>query len=517
MNRLAMTGATLCGSLFWRRPRRCGQSPLLEGKTRQSKSRRRWYLALKLLGFGVLFVYSHASLAGNSRLDSKIQGMLEKSLPRLACNLSNGSPGTIVASPQTNDPNYNFHWIRDSALIVQALSRLLPYLRDTTNESRIRGFIADYVVFSRRLQDMPTPHGFGEVRFNTDGSVDESSWPRPQFDGPALRALAILDYLERNRRGLDSDLSAAMETIVQKDLDGIVEYYSERGFDLWEYAKGFHFYTRMVQEGALLKGQRYFKHRSKPQWNRAASELRSQLRHHWHPEFGTIGEDLSAGPSSDYDGNEIANDESAFSSSVVLAVNHAALSEREYDDLDKRVWSSLWKQQAYFLDNFAFNANRRLGPAIGRGPGDDYYGGNAFFFITAAFAEHDFRVASRLAREKGTLVADKERLDVLRHVLGVNVKEGASFALPSKMLARSFAREGDAFLETMLDVIPADGAIAEQFSKEDGSPVSANDLSWSYASVLTAILQREAWSRSSVDFSEIEFTCRGPGDISSAR
>jgi glucoamylase len=490
---------------------------LLNGRTKQTKAPRASFFGLGVLGFLTLFAYSKASLAGNSRLDGKIQAMLEQSLPRLACNLSNGSPGAIVASPQTADPNYYFHWIRDSALVVQALSRLLPYLEDTANEGRIRALIADYAAFSGKLQDTPTPHGFGEVRFNTDGSVDESSWPRPQFDGPALRALAILDDLERDRPNLDPDTAKAMESIVQKDLDAIVEHFNEEGFDLWEYAKGFHFYTRMVQEGALLQGQKYFKKRANPHWNLAASELRSQLQHHWHPEFGTIGDDLSAGPSGDSEGNEIPSDASAFSSSVVLAVNHANLTEREYDDLDSRVWSSLWQQQKYFLENFAFNANRRLGPAIGRGPGDDYYGGNAFFFITAAFAEHDFRVASRLAREQGSLIADKERLPVLRHVLGFPAKAGARFNLPNKVLARSFAREGDAFLETILDVIPADGAMAEQFSKQDGSPVSAADLSWSHASVLTAILQREEWSRSSVDFSKIEFTCRGPADISSAR
>jgi len=85
------------------------------------------------------------------------------------------------------------------------------------------------------------------------------------------------------------------------------------------------------------------------------------------------------------------------------------------------------------------------------------------------------------------------------------------------MFLNAFAREGEAFLETILDVIPADGAMAEQFSKDDGSPVSANDLSWSYASVLTAILEREEWSRSSVDFSKIKFTCRGPGEVTYER
>ena len=484
---------------------------------RNIDQRHRSLFWMRFLSLFMLFSCSGAALAGNARLDGKIQTMLQRSLPRLACNLSNGVPGSIIASPQTNNPNYYFHWIRDSALVAHALGRLLPYLKQTASESRIREFIEDYTAFSATLQDTPTPYGFGEVRFNPDGSVDRSSWPRPQFDGPALRAIGILDYLERNHWDLDSKTVNAMESIVRKDLDGIVEHRNERGFDLWEYSSGFHFYTRLVQEGALIRGIGYFKNRSSSQWKDATRELREQLQLHWHPESGTIGDDLSVEPNRDYDGNEIASDSSAFSTSVALAVNHAMLSEQTYDNLDKRVWSSLWKQQEYFLDNFGFNANRKLGGGIGRGPGDDYYGGNAFFFMTAAFAEHDFRVASRLNRKAGILIAEKERLPVLKHVLGLSVKEGTRFHLPNRMLANAFAREGEAFLETILDVIPADGAMAEQFSKDDGSPVSANDLSWSYASVLTAILEREEWSRSSVDFSKIKFTCRGPGEVTYER
>jgi glucoamylase len=473
--------------------------------------------ALGLLSFSLYFAHPNESMAGNPGLDSKIQSMLERSLPRLACNLSSGSPGSVIASPQTDDPNYYFHWIRDSAVVVQSLSRLLPHIRHTTNEARIRDFIEEFVTFSDRLQRASTPYGLGEMRFNADGSIDQSSWPRPQFDGPALRALALLDYLERDGSNLGLTAVGRIDSVVRTDLDAVAKHYNEKGFDLWEYASGFHFYTRMVQKGALLKGQGYFKHLSDPQWMRAANELTSQLERHWHPRFGTIGEDLSDGLARDSDGNPIDDDESAFSTSAVLAVNHAALSGQAFDNLDTRVWSSLWKQQEYFLRNFPFNANKKLGPGIGRGPDDGYYGGNAFFFLTAAFAEHDFHIASRLARENGVLVADNERLPTLRQVLQSRVKRGARFPLPNRALADAFAGEGDAFLETMLGVIPADGTMAEQFSKEDGSPVSAKDLSWSYASVLTAVLQREDWSSSTVDYSRIDFRCPEPEEITSAR
>jgi glucoamylase len=448
------------------------------------------------------------SLAENAGLDGRIQAMLAKSLPRLACNLSNGSPGSIVASPQTQDPNYYFHWIRDSALVIQAISRLLPYVTDTSNEARIRELIGYFVTFSSTLQHSATPYGFGETRFNVDGSIDQSRWPRPQFDGPALRALALLDYLGRAGATLDAKAVAAAESVVRRDLDATARHYNDKGFDLWEYSRGFHFYTRMVQEGALLKGQPYFKTRAKPEWQLAADELRSQLNNHWHAEFGTIGDDdLSDGPSTDQSGEPVEDSVSAFSTSAVLAVNHADFWGQGFDDLDGRVWSSLWKQQDYFRNNFPFNANRGVGPGTGRGPDDDYYGGNAFFFLTAAFAEHDFRVSSRLMQQGGALLADKNRLPTLRHVLLADVEEGTKFALPSKELADAFAREGEAFLQTILEVIPPDGSMSEQFSKENGSPVSAKDLSWSYASVLTAVLAREEWRRSSVDFSETDFKC----------
>jgi glucoamylase len=483
----------------------------------QSNVRRLRLFGFRLLGFFLLIVHPNASIAGNSVLDRKIQTMLEKSLPRLACNLSSGAPGSIVASPQTDDPNYYFHWIRDSALVVQALGRLLPYVKNTNSEARIREFIEDFVNFSDALQHASTPYGLGETRFNVDGSIDRSSWPRPQFDGPALRALALLEYLERDGTRLDLMTAATTESVVRQDLDAVVKHHNEKGFDLWEYSKGFHFYTRMVQEGALRKAQKYFKDRSRPEWRRAANELSSQLERHWHPEFGRIGEDSSNDPGRDSDGNLIDDDESAFSTSAVLAVNHADLSGQPYDDLDKRVWSSLWKHQEYFLKNHPFNANKTLGPGIGRGPDDDYYGGNAFFFLTAAFAEHDFRVAVRLARQNGVLVADKERLATLQHILRSGVEEGTKVDLPSRMLGDAFANEGDAFLETMLDVIPADGAMAEQFSKDDGSPVSARDLSWSYASALTAVLQREEWSPSTVNYSTIDFKCPESKGITSTK
>lgn len=44
----------------------------------------------------------------------------------------------------------------------------------------------------------------------------------------------------------------------------------------------------------------------------------------------------------------------------------------------------------------------------------------------------------------------------------------------------------DGFVATVAEYTPSGGGLAEQYSRSDGTPLSAVDLTWSYASALTA-------------------------------
>ncbi len=131
--------------------------------------------------------------------------------------------GSIVASPVPGsydpEPDYFFHWYRDSALVVDAL-RLLS--EDKNAGIDATSLFADFVHFSLELNaldgraititdwrsrvaenfvqylrtdsELESIHGdavAAETRVNPDGTLDVSRWPRPQYDGPALRALRI--------------------------------------------------------------------------------------------------------------------------------------------------------------------------------------------------------------------------------------------------------------------------------------------------------------------------------------
>src|SRR5579863_4136279 len=135
--------------------------------------------------------------------------------------------GSIIASPviaaYDPDPDYFFHWLRDSAVVIDAVRMLIE---DGAADPDPLTCVHDFIRFSLALAELdgralvasggaglaPDPkfqqymrpahelsEAFGdrisgETRFNPDGALDVTKWARPQHDGPALRALAMLRF-----------------------------------------------------------------------------------------------------------------------------------------------------------------------------------------------------------------------------------------------------------------------------------------------------------------------------------
>jgi glucoamylase len=193
-------------------------------------------------------------------------------------------PGSVVASPilaaYDPDPDYFFHWFRDSAIVIDGL-RVAQGLEKRIAVDRLR----EFVEFSRSLwkldgreflrhersrakiepsflqyvrPDAEIAAVFGdavraEARVNPDRTLDFTRWARPQNDGPALRALALKRWRDA-QSDLDGALQAAMLELVVSDLDFIRSRVQERSFDIWEEESGYHYYTRLVQAQALACG-----------------------------------------------------------------------------------------------------------------------------------------------------------------------------------------------------------------------------------------------------------------------
>lgn len=389
--------------------------------------------------------------------------------------------GAIVASPVLADwdpdPDYFFHWYRDSAIVVDAL-RLLHVAGDLGDEARIH--LGDFVRFSlalnqldgrslvpgaaRREKVAPDFHRFlrddeelakihgdavvADTRANPDGTLDISKWTRPQFDGAPLRALALLRWLRV--AGLEEDLRADMGRLVRADLEFTRRHWNEPSFDIWEEERGRHYYTLRVSAAALSKGADWLDVIGHSGSSKACREqglaALDLLDDYWWQEAGHYRSRVL--PSGARSAKEL-------DIAVILAAIHAEPDQGPHSVIDPRIQSTLAALETLFGSLYAINRGRAEGPAMGRYEGDVYHSGGAYYFSTLAAAECCYRAAAA----------------------------GASGA-------RTWFERGDAYLATVRAFTPADGALSEQFDQNTGDQTSAKHLTWSYAACISCIAAR---------------------------
>ena len=77
---------------------------------------------------------------------------------------------------------------------------------------------------------------------------------------------------------------------------------------------------------------------------------------------------------------------------------------------------------------------------------------------------------------------------------GLAVGSYASSTSTYSTLITSIKNFADGFLLVNAKYTPSDGGLAEQYTRDSGSPLSARDLTWSYASALTAFAARDGFT-----------------------
>jgi len=384
--------------------------------------------------------------------------------------------GSIVASPVLGaydpEPDYFFHWFRDSAIVIDALRILFE---DDALDGEFFTHFADFVRFShslreldgRRLSESPwrdavapdfrqyvraeadlaAAHGealLGETRVNPDGTLDISKWPRPQYDGPAMRAIALLHW--RSAVRLDGELAALVDALLRADLRFTLQHWCETSFDIWEEEKGLHYYTLRASARALEAGADWFEQRGE---ELDAAACRAEAISIFSTLDGFWREDLQFYKSRILESHAPSMKE--LDISVIFAAIHAGGDSLTHSVRDPRMHATLARLEALFDAEYAINKNRGAarGPAMGRYAGDVYYSGGAYYFSTLAAAEFCFRAAARSPAMKGLM------------------------------------DRGDAFLETVRAYTPPSGELSEQFDQHTGVQRSAQQLAWSYAAFIS--------------------------------
>ncbi len=390
--------------------------------------------------------------------------------------------GSVLASPAIADwdpePDYFFHWLRDSAIVMRGVAELMEDAADEAERARWRRHFADFVNFSLRLSALngaaardarsATRRGcrkflrpqselaalssdklLHEPRFNPDGTVDIFRWSRPQYDGPALRALACLRYLAAG-----GPPSEELARLLRLDLSFTLRHAGGTCIGPWEEPgqNAHHYYVALVQLGALVHGRAWPGNlEAEVDWGAAERMLRATLDRHWSEKQRIFLARLPAA----------ATTADMFDAAVLLAVWDADLPDGPHSVHDPRVLSTQAALENFFRREFPINRRCPAVPLLGRYRGDRYFGGGAWYPTTLAAAGLYYRRAQGAAADRDALLA-----------------------------------RGDAVMEAVRGVTPADGALSEQVDRSTGQQTSARHLTWSYAAFIGAARAR---SRASCD------------------
>lgn len=140
--------------------------------------------------------------------------------------------------------------------------------------------------------------------------------------------------------------------------------------------------------------------------------------------------------------------------------------------------------------------------AVGRYIEDVYYNGNPWYLNTLAAAEQVYD-AIYVWKAQGSITVTSTSLAFFQDLVsGVTAGTYDSSSSTFESIIDAASTFADGFIEIVSTYAGDGGALAEQFSKTDGTPESAAHLTWSYSAFLSAAARRdgvvpESWSSQS--------------------
>ncbi|KAI9694322.1 MAG: hypothetical protein M1820_009011 [Bogoriella megaspora] len=416
---------------------------------------------------------------------------------------SGADSGVVVASPSKSNPDYFYTWTRDSALTIKALvDRLIA------GNAALQSTIDNYVRAQAAIQQMsnpsggPTTGGLGEPKFNVDETAFTGSWGRPQRDGPALRATALVAYSRYLiAKGNTSYVTNTVWPIISKDLNYVVTYWNQTGFDLWEEVDGSSFFTYNAQHRALVEG------------NSLASELGQTcngcstqaplvlcfLQSFWSGTYIFSNINVNNGRSGK-DANSI------LSSIQVFDPAATSCDDATFQPCSDRMLANHKAVTDSFRSIYGINSGIAEGSAVavGRYAEDVYYNGNPWYLNTLAAAEQLYDALYQW-NKIGSLNVTSTSLAFFKDLdssitTGIYASSSATYSTLTSVV-KTYA---DGYVSKVQQYTPSTGFLTEQYERSTGTPLSAANLTWSYAAFLTAADRRAgsvpaSWGSSSAN------------------
>ncbi|KAH4800498.1 glucoamylase [Parastagonospora nodorum] len=396
--------------------------------------------------------------------------------------------GVVIASPSRSDPDYWFTWTRDSALTYKMLIE-----RFVAGDQSLKQKIDDYVSTQAELQGVTSPSGspenggLGEPKFNVDKTAFTGPWGRPQRDGPALRATALTiyaNYLVAN--GASTQAANTVWPVIAKDLAYVVRYWNQTGFDLWEETNGSSFFTLSASHRALVEGAALATKLGKTcdGCAEAAPQVLCFVQSFWTGSYIDSNINLNDG--------RTGKDANSLISTIHTFDPNSKCTDATFQPCSSRALANHKAVTDSFRVVYAINEGIPQGQAIavGRYSEDVYFNGNPWYLTTTAAAEQLYSALYQWKKLE-SITVDAVSLPFFNDLLpsvavGTYAKDSATYT----SIINAVKTYADGYMAIVMKYTPANGGLSEQFNKANGSPVSAVDLTWSYAAFITATERR---------------------------
>jgi glucoamylase len=423
--------------------------------------------------------------------------------------------------------------VRDGAITANTLVDLYADDPSSKLSSLLSTILHAYATLQAKIQRTANPsgsfddlQGLGEPKFQVNGAPFTGSWGRPQRDGPALRAITLINYLRAYNASHPSlwgkhaensifhmlyEASMPARSVIKADLEYVAHFWNASSFDLWEEVDGLHFFTAMVQLKALREGtkiaQAYGDDGAADWYNEQAIYLENFVRKFWNKNKGHLVETLWSR-------------RTGLDCAILLGSLHAYSTEDADDSVfppySDEILVSLLALVQDQRDRFPINNQSHVnedtpskgyavfeGVGLGRYPEDVYdgygtsaRGGNPWFLCTSSAAEVLYHTAAHLTTTSNLTITPLG-LPFYTALLATSSfapEEGATYG-PSDAIFHSIVERlkliGDEFLKVVKIHVDDQGAMSEQFDQVTGYMRGATDLTWSYSAFLQATRARK--------------------------
>ncbi|KAI9641743.1 hypothetical protein NHQ30_009599 [Ciborinia camelliae] len=399
-----------------------------------------------------------------------------------------GAGNYVIASPSKYLPDYFYTWTRDSALTLKMI--IDEFI---LGNSALQPQIEKYIKAEAILQTVTNPSGallpdglgLGEGKYHADGTRYNPPWRRPQRDGPALRAIALMAYSNWLINHDQLQEAKVIWPIISNDLSYIGEYWNQTGYDLWEEVLGSSFFTIQNQHRAFVEGQSLAdKLGVECTGCTNANEALCFLQSFWNGEYIVSNINVQSGRTG-LDANSILGSISVFDID-------GSCDSPNLQPCSSKALSNFRAVVNSFRGIYAINAgvSNNSGIAIGRYPEDGYEGGNPWYLTTTAAAEFLYDAVAQW-KKQNSLTVDSTSIKFFQDLYpAIKLKSYTNGDDEFTKIMSAVTRYADSFVSIAQKYTPSTGSLAEQFDRKTGKPMSASDLTWSYTAFVTMSQRR---------------------------